>query len=107
VRSRCKDCEREYLRKLYHTPWGRYLKSEYKISPKQFDNMVKIQNGGCAICDVKLGNKLYIDHNHKTGKIRGLLCNTCNRAIGLLKHDTEILKRAQLYLEENLENSIV
>jgi len=59
--------------------------------------MAEKQKNKCLICDSE--EKLVIDHNHKTGKIRGLLCSNCNCAIGLLKDDSTILESAITYLE--------
>ncbi len=58
----------------------------------------------CAICNTVpsgkgIAGKLHLDHEHKSGKIRGMLCNNCNRALGLLKDNSEILLRASNYLE--------
>ena len=61
----------------------------------------------CMICDKKphgMSNgklRLCVDHDHKTGKIRGLLCGACNIAIGHFYHNSELLKKAILYLEQN------
>lgn len=67
--------------------------------------MSAIQNGVCAICSEPETRKmkgtpaaLCVDHNHETGEIRGLLCNRCNRTIGLLEDDPEFFKRAYDYL---------
>jgi hypothetical protein len=67
--------------------------------------MLLKQNDCCAICKrhksevtVKRKNHLCVDHNHSTGKIRGLLCDKCNRGIGLLCDDIDILKNAIEYL---------
>jgi hypothetical protein len=58
---------------------------------------------GCAICGARSGcskgRKLFIDHNHKTKKIRGLLCSKCNFMIGISGDNSEILKKAIAYLE--------
>ena len=59
------------------------------------------QNGRCAICGVpeyELPSRLYIDHDHETGKVRGLLCPSCNTGLGHLKDDPEVLLRACIYL---------
>ncbi len=70
--------------------------------------MLKKQDGKCAICKKvetsvnKKTNKfkdLSVDHCHKTGKIRGLLCSRCNSGLGFFKDDLEIIKNAGLYLE--------
>lgn len=71
--------------------------------------VLKKQNELCAICfscepKTKSG-KFCIDHCHKSGKIRGLLCNTCNMAIGKLKDNIEILTRAIKYIQEDGLNS--
>jgi hypothetical protein len=66
----------------------------------QFQKMYVEQHGKCAICqDLISGRKIHVDHDHDTGKIRGLLCNSCNPAIGALKHDIAIFRAAIVYLE--------
>jgi len=71
-----------------------------------YDLQYKKQNGCCAIC---LGQqegkpkKFAIDHNHSTGQVRGLLCNSCNTSIGKLKEDITIMQRAINYLKEYSE----
>ena len=51
---------------------------------------------------MNLPKRLYVDHCHKTGKIRGLLCNSCNTALGLLKDDISLFKRSIDYLNKNI-----
>jgi hypothetical protein len=71
-----------------------------------FDEMLLEQNGKCKICSREIGctireediDAAVVDHCDETGKIRGLLCHQCNRGIGLLKHDVEILLKAVEYL---------
>lgn len=78
------------------------LKKEYNLTLENF-NVLKIQQKGCcAICKSKLkdGQGTHVDHCHKTGIVRGLLCNSCNRGIGYLQDSLEILKSAQAYLEK-------
>ena len=69
-----------------------------------FDEMYKTQNGKCLICGVTescLGHRLAVDHCHTTGKIRGLLCKSCNTAIGNFKDNIDNLKNAIIYLEKS------
>ena len=62
------------------------------------------QDGKCAICSNPQENRrLAVDHCHKTGKVRGLLCQGCNTGIGGLKDDTERIKKAIDYLKKSLE----
>ena len=76
----------------------RNRKSKYGISPQDYLKMLQSQNGACAICgDVK--TKYVIDHNHKTGKVRGILCHACNVGIGNLKDNSELLKKAAGYIK--------
>jgi hypothetical protein len=82
------------------------LKRLYGIT---FDDYIKmfIQQGEvCAICKNKCKTKkmLSVDHDHKTGKIRGLLCNRCNAALGMLRDDPTIIKRALYYIEHSEYN---
>ena len=80
-----------------------YLKSKYGITEAVYQSMLEKQSGLCAICKCEEAStpkgKLCIDHNHKTGKLRALLCNNCNAALGLLDEYTGNFKRAILYLE--------
>lgn len=98
----CKFC-----RKLKEKDnWYRaHLKRKYGITLSDYDNLLEAQGGVCAICksfetDKRRGN-LSVDHDHETGKIRGLLCNRCNRGIGYLKDNPEILEAAARYLRES------
>lgn len=82
------------------------LKASYGITPDDYARMYKRQNGKCAICrtpDPGQGRKhLCIDHDHKTGVVRGLLCHTCNRALGLLSDSVKVLDTASKYLKGEL-----
>ena len=80
--------------------WTRYLQKAYLIDATTYMQLLELQNGRCAICKIKPDNqRLHIDHDHKTGKIRGLLCGKCNRAIGLLNESLELFDAARKYLE--------
>ena len=64
--------------------------------------MVLDQDGGCKICGTK-ESKLYVDHDHGTGKVRGLLCHCCNAGIGLLKDSPDIMQKAIQYVSTQQE----
>jgi hypothetical protein len=73
------------------------------ITPDEHDQLFIKQDGRCAICDIdqcELNYPLYIDHNHSTGKIRGLLCCHCNYMLGNARDNPEILRSAIDYLEK-------
>jgi DNA-directed RNA polymerase subunit RPC12/RpoP len=78
----------------------RYLQKTYGITSEKFDRLVAAQDNKCAICRKEFTNgwSINIDHNHKTSKVRGLLCPNCNRALGLFKDDVRRLKRAVQYV---------
>lgn len=65
--------------------------------------MLVDQNGACAICGGvnKDGRKLFVDHDHATGQVRGLLCNLCNRGIGNMRDSIKLLRAAADYLERD------
>lgn len=114
---RCKPCDRE-ARYKYRTKdpkryaeklRNRQLKYKYGIDLKIYREMLEEQKGGCRICGASSNNALYginktdnfsVDHCHDTGKVRGLLCNQCNRALGFFKDDPELLRKAANYLEQ-------
>jgi hypothetical protein len=71
----------------------------YGITVEDFDRMLEEQNGGCYICGQTDANRaLSIDHDHATGKVRGLLCSNHNRALGLLADDPDLVLAAHKYL---------
>lgn len=78
-----------------------WLKKGYGLSVEQYEAMFKSQNGACKICSGQNlnGRPLGVDHDHKTGKIRGLLCQPCNLAIGYMNDDILTLYKAADYLE--------
>jgi hypothetical protein len=70
------------------------------MSPEEYSTMLNTQGGVCAICKGVCTRALAVDHNHVTGKVRGLLCNNCNRGLGHLKDDVGLLRQAVMYLED-------
>jgi hypothetical protein len=76
------------------------LKNNFGITLEIYEQMDQAQKGVCAICGKYPPKKkcLCVDHNHKTGKVRGLLCNLCNAALGGFKDNIELLTAAIAYL---------
>jgi len=79
------------------------LKHDYKMSKEEYDQRLKDQNGQCAICGKEKpyrqeGKKFTVDHDHETGKLRGLLCINCNAGLGHFKDDPSLLRSAIDYL---------
>jgi len=71
----------------------------YGITVDEYNAMYTAQNGGCYICgEPEIGKSLSIDHDHVSGKVRGLLCSNHNRALGLMQDDPDILLKAHEYL---------
>jgi hypothetical protein len=76
----------------------------YNITQEQYNELFYKQNGNCAICgknQSELKKVLSVDHNHITGKVRGLLCSKCNFGIGNLNDDINMLTQAIIYLKNN------
>lgn len=76
------------------------LKYKYGITKQQYKNLCDSQNGRCAICEKELdmAKNTCIDHDHKTGKIRGILCSNCNRGLGGFMDNQEFTRSATEYL---------
>lgn len=76
---------------------------KYGITPEQADQMLVEQGGVCAICKTSEWTKAgpSVDHCHTTGRVRAILCNRCNAAIGFAKEDPERLRAAAAYLEQH------
>ena len=86
------------------SPQGRlddYLRAKYSISLETFSTLNEVQNGLCAICQKEQKPRLAVDHDHVTGKVRGLLCNNCNWMLGSGKDNSTILKKGAEYLERH------
>lgn len=116
LQSNCKDCNR-YISKTFYQCSDKnktkldsrktLLKCKYGLSLEDYDNLLLIQNGVCAICGCKetsISNKkggvdsLRVDHCHTTGKVRGLLCSKCNFGIGNFKDSLQLLISATSYI---------
>ncbi len=89
-----------------------HLKRRYGITLDDYERIYREQNGQCKICGGTTSNrkwkdgrrqrqKLFVDHDHAAGKVRGLLCSTCNRGIAFLKEEVRILENAIKYLLES------
>lgn len=85
IYSTCKPCKVEAQRKRTYGLTG--------------DEARELYGNKCNICDIVLPRRFCIDHDHVTGKVRGVLCNTCNAGLGKLGDTVEGLKKAILYLE--------
>ena len=78
------------------------LKRDYGITLVEYDEMFEKQNGVCVICKQSdiTGQRLSVDHNHKTGKIRGLLCHRCNLWLGVFENSHGLFKEFEKYLKQ-------
>lgn len=80
---------------------------EKAISPEDYDWLLAAQGGRCAICARKSARTLHVDHDHHTGKIRGLLCDNCNLGMGHFQDDPGLITKALQYLEEASDREAV
>lgn len=101
ISERCKKCTRIYSSEYYKSNResirNKTYQRHYGITVADYEQMRKQQGGRCAIC-LTLGDKLHVDHCHKSTKVRGLLCGRCNKGLGLFKDEPERLQRAMHYL---------
>lgn len=114
IRSYCQNCFRlksqeyrlKYPDRFAETHRNSNIKRKFGISSDDYQKLLFMQNGKCAICfrlpetRTRKGKPIHlaVDHNHITGKIRGLLCADCNRALGQFKESSDILIGALKYL---------
>jgi len=102
--SWCKPCTAEWAknpkRRASKAKWK--LKARYGITPEDYNSLLELQECRCAICGIHnddLSDSLCVDHDHETGKVRGLLCRPCNLAIGNMRDNPRLLHKAGKYLE--------
>jgi hypothetical protein len=86
-----RDYSREYMF-LYN------LKKKYGMTKAEYDDMLALQGGRCAICKKRFPGRPHIDHDHETNVVRGLLCACCNRGLGAFKDDPKAVEAALNYL---------
>lgn len=101
-RKKINERSKKYYSKRKESNYKTSLKRNYNMTPEQYDLLFKQQNGCCKICGVNqklLKKRLFVDHCHKTGKVRGLLCQMCNHALGLLKDNKQNIENMLKYLE--------
>ena len=83
------------------------LASVYNISKHHFDMMLSQQHNACAICHDSFVDMspqhVHVEHDHKTGAVRGILCRMCNHALGLMKDNPSSLRTAATYIETHEE----
>ena len=120
--SRCRECSRAADRAVYSLKKSngtlkpntrvspnkkvnqqRYEIKRYGITVEEYEDLILKTNGQCYICDAPPpnGKRNHIDHDHVTGKVRGILCYRCNHAIGLFKDSPTLLLKAKAYLLED------
>ncbi|KKN64899.1 hypothetical protein LCGC14_0487330 [marine sediment metagenome] len=98
---------RETARKYRQSEQGRrvhrrnQLRIKYGLTPEQHEQIYLDQNGCCALCgDLVAYDRVNVDHDHRTSRIRGLLCNRCNHGLGSFGDTLEGLQKAVNYLKE-------
>lgn len=123
-RRDCKECVREHQKQRWaddpeaHRVYGRTyyhnnawrvrdssLRKKYGITYADFVRMHEEQGGKCALCqrEIPLSKAIHVDHDHKTGKVRALLCHHCNTGLGNLQDDPDLLLAAALYVLRHRE----
>ncbi len=117
-RKECKDCFNKGQRKRHKDnprSWEKtrrtcYLRWRFGITQEDYNEMFSRQNGVCAICGqpetaMRKGKLIHlaIDHDHKTGTVRELLCSKCNKALGLLDEDEDRCRSMVAYIQKHKE----
>lgn len=107
VQAYCRECGRTAAReqiKRYREENPDYIQrhklKKYGITVEQFEAMKVAQGGACAICGDRPTSALHVDHCHSTGRVRGLLCRSCNHGLGNFRDSPEAMRRAVEYILE-------
>jgi hypothetical protein len=110
-RPDCKDCtclSKKQDRLTNPEKWKNYaLRSVFGIGLQKYQQLFAAQSGRCAICGTtkaagRWNTLLHVDHDHQSGKVRGLLCGHCNLALGNMKDDPARLRAAADYIERSI-----
>lgn len=116
--SYCKKCvsikrktdwanNKEHIAKLNRAS---HIKKKYGVTQEDLEVLMKNQDGRCAICKTDKGTRkswksLAIDHDHETGKVRGLLCQICNTVLGMFNDDPKLFESSISYLDRHKKES--
>ena len=103
-KSNINNYHRKYFKLNPDKAKGFQLKYKYGISLQEYNLLLDTQGNRCAICDKhisKMNRAMDVDHNHITGRVRGLLCSRCNKAIGLFEDNKELLIKAVNYFDNH------
>ena len=116
TRRPCKSCGRNRAAKFFKTPAGticttcqakkrsasthaRRIQQTYGLTAEQYAALLDHQGGACAICGGVRRYRLNVDHDHRTGLVRGLTCRRCNKLLRDVRDDRIVLRMAADYLE--------
>ena len=104
----CKECTKARVKRNHHADPTKqrrqHLRRAYDISLEEYEQMLKLQGGTCALCPKTSPGGRHaqqhwcVDHDHVTGKVRELLCNDCNMVLGIIKDSPEHLGRMITYI---------
>lgn len=111
VNGRCLKCsvtKPRVEKPKYLNAYDRNLRRRYGIGEEEYTEILNSQDGRCAICGSSVSGQdrqkhLSLDHNHITGKIRGVLCTECNHGLGKFGDSPELLREAAAYLEKTCQ----
>lgn len=95
-----RDAHPEVVAKM----WENSIRSLFGINADDYNKMFDEQGGCCAVCgkhQTETKKRLFVDHDHKTGLVRGLLCQKCNMALGMVDDKKSILEKLISYLEKH------
>lgn len=115
LQERCSNCRREHWenkgkytrilpsKEILKKKRRKWIINSYGITEEEYENLLKYQDNKCAICGTTDWGRPSpcIDHNHKTGEVRGLLCNRCNRTLGLANDSFDLLNLMVEYLKKH------
>ena len=111
LKAFCKACDHlVYLARKNKSPeqyayhcWEIKLKREHNLTPAEYEAKVTLQGDSCMICNInksELSKRLSVDHDHATGENRGLLCDRCNKVLGMVSDSTQLLSECIKYLDK-------
>lgn len=113
--GRCVLCSKTRAQRYRQSSKGRltelkaHRRRRYGLTNVQYENFLSQQQNQCSICSILLNNSTklttpHVDHDHKTGIVRGILCDSCNRMLGCARDNSNILLKAVSYLKNSQSN---